>query len=838
MRMSAFPLVALAMKLLRRNAHAAEARVLLVALLIAVASVTTVAFFADRVESALNRQANELIAADVVLKSDKPIDPRFAAEAAKLGLATASTVNFPSMVSGDAGRGQGVNLAEVKAVTDGFPLRGKLRIADAPGAADREAQDIPRPGTVWVPEILLTRINAQVGDILRVGARTFTIDKVLTKEPDNVLDYFGIAPRVLMNQQDVAATQLIQVGSRVSYAFLVAGERKATEAFARTFKDNLNRGERLETVRDARSEVRVALERAQRFLGLAALLSVVLASVAVALAARRYSSRQLDSAAMMRCLGASQAEIFKLNLLQFLALGIIASVLGTLAGFAAQSGLAALLAGIFTVALPAPTIVPILQGLAIGMVLLLGFTLPPLLALRRVPTLRVLRRDLEPFDGVATLAYVFGFVTLAGLIIWRSGDVKLGSIAVGGFVVTLGVAALLGWALIQFAASLRGAASGSWRYGIANMKRRSGASLVQIMALGLGIMAMLMLTLVRTDFISRWQGSVGENMPNRFVINIQADQLAAVKGYFAERNMTTPDLYPMIRGRLVAISDVPVAQRNYTEQRAKRLSEREFNLSWSDTMQSDNKVIAGKFWTPDDKSPQFSVEEGIAQTLGIKIGDTLTYDVAGSRFTAKVTSVRKVEWDSFKANFFVISNRGVLDSYPASYITSFHLAPGNEEVVNGLIRKFPNLSVIDLTAIMTQVRTITNQVANAVSFVFLFALAAGLVVLYAAIATTQDERVFDAAVMRTLGGSRRQMVVLQLAEFLAIGLLAGLIASGGALALSAVLSERVLNVPFAMNWWIPLIGVVGGGLGIAVAGLLGTRRAVDSPPLATIRALA
>jgi putative ABC transport system permease protein len=835
MQMSAFPL---AMKLLRRNAHAAEARVLLVALLIAVASVTTVAFFADRVESALNRQANELIAADAVLKSDKPIDPRFAAEAEKLGLTTASTVNFPSMVSGDAERRQGVNLAEVKAVTEGFPLRGKLRIADVPGAPDREAEGIPRQGTVWVPEILLTRINAQVGDPLRVGARTFTIDKVLTKEPDNVLDYFGIAPRVLMNQQDVASTQLIQVGSRVSYAFLVAGERKATEAFAKVFKGKLNRGERLETVRDARSEVRVALERAQRFLGLAALLSVILASVAVALAARRYSTRQLDSAAMMRCLGASQADIFKLNFLQFLALGVIASLLGTLAGFAAQSGLAALLAGIFTVALPPPTIVPILQGLAIGMVLLLGFTLPPLLALRRVPTLRVLRRDLEPFDGVATLAYLFGFTTLAGLIVWRSGDIKLGGIAVAGFVVTLGVAALLGWVLIQFAASLRGAASGSWRYGIANMKRRSGASLVQIMALGLGIMAMLMLTLVRTDFISRWQGSVGENMPNRFVINIQSDQLAAVKGYFAERNMSTPDLYPMIRGRLVAISDIPVGQRSYTEQRAKRLSEREFNLSWSDTMQSDNKVVAGKFWTPDDKAPQFSVEEGLAQTLGIKLGDTLTYDVAGSRFTATVTSIRKVEWDSFKANFFVISNRGVLDAYPASYITSFHLAAGKEDVVNGLIRKFPNLSVIDLTAIMTQVRTITNQVANAVSFVFLFALAAGLVVLYAAIATTQDERVFDAAVMRTLGGSRRQMVVLQLAEFLAIGLLSGLIASAGALGLSAVLSERVLNVPFAMNWWIPVIGIVGGGLGIAVAGLLGTRRAVDSPPLATIRALA
>ncbi|MBC7624052.1 MAG: ABC transporter permease [Aeromicrobium sp.] len=830
--------LSLAIKLLRRNAHAGEAQVLIVALLIAVASVTTVSFFADRVESALNRQANELIAADAIVRSDKLVVARFTEEALRQGLVTAETVTFPSMVSGDAARGQGVNLAEIKAVSNGFPLRGKLRITDTPGTPDRDAESVPEVGTTWVPDILLTRLGAAVGDRLKVGAVELTVTKVLTKEPDSVLDYFGIAPRVLINIKDISATNLIQVGSRVNYAFLVAGEKQAVDRFALAFAGKLKRGERLETVRDARSEVRVALERAQRFLGLAALLSVILASVAVALAARRFSQRQLDSAAMMRCLGATQADIFALNFWQFIILGVSACLVGTLAGFVAQSGLAALLTGFFTVSLPAPTIVPALQGLAIGMVLLLGFTLPPLLSLRKVPTLRVLRRDLDPFDGAATFAYLLGFVTLAALIVWRSGDVKLGSIAVGGFVIALAVAAGAGWLLIQFAASMRGAVSGSWRYGVANMKRRSGASLVQIMALGLGIMAMLLLTLVRTDLIARWQGSVSSDMPNRFVINIQTDQLAAVRAFFAERKMATPDLYPMIRGRLVSVAGTPVAQRGYTEERGKRLAEREFNLSWADKMQADNKIVAGKFWAADDTTPQFSVEDGLATTLNIKIGDELTYDVAGSRFTAKVTSLRKVEWDSFKANFFVIANRGVLDSYPASYITSFHLAPGNEALVTGLIRQFPNLSVIDLTAIMNQVRIITDQVANAVSFVFMFALAAGLVVLYAAIATTQDERVFDAAVMRTLGANRRQMVILQLAEFLAIGLMAGLIASVGAMSLAAVLSERVLSVPYVINWWIPVIGVLGGGLGIAVAGLIGTRKAVDSPPLATIRGLA
>ncbi len=828
---------ALALRMLRRNSRSGEARVLLLALFIAVMSVSTVAFFADRVELALNQRANELIAADVVVITDKPVSARFRETAERLKLATASSTTFPSMVADDKDKGQGVSLAELKAITPGFPLRGQFKIADRPGTEGVATRDIPAPGTVWVPEVLLTRLDARVGDTLKIGATKLVVAAVLVKEPDSVLDYFGIAPRLMLNMRDLPATELLQVGSRATFRFMVAGEIAAVEEFRAAHTGNLLRGERIESVRDSRSEVRVALERAQRFLGLAALLSVVLASVAVALAARRFSRRQLDSAAMMRCLGASRADIFILNLWQFLLLALVACATGTLAGFAAQSVLSGMLAGFLSVALPMPSIVPAIQACAIGLALLFGFTLPPLLALRKVPTLRVLRRDLDPFDSGAALAYLLGFATLACLIVWRAGEIKLGAIAVGGFVAALAVAALAGWLLILAAARLRGATSGSWRYGIANMRRRSGGSLVQVMALGVGIMAMLMLTLVRTDMIGRWQGTLKDDMPNRFVINIQSDQLPAVKAYFAGRSMTTPDLYPMVKGRLTAINDVAVVPSMFKDERAKRTSEREFNLSWATALQPDNKVVAGEFWPTDAKDKQFSVEEGIAKTLGIKVGDVMSYDIAGSTFSAKVTSLRKVEWDSFKANFFVLGTPAALDNYPASYITSFHLKPGNEAVVAGLIRQFPNLSVIDMTAIMNQVRAITNQVADAVSFVFVFALAAGLVVLYAAIATTQDERVFEAAIMRTLGASRRQMVVVQLAEFLVIGLLSGLIASGGALALATVLSDKVLGLPYSINYWIPVIGIFGGGVGIAAAGLLGTQRAVSTPPLATIRAL-
>ena len=825
--------VSIAMKMLRRNAHAGEARVLFAALLVAVASVTTVGFFADRVRGALDRQANEMLGGDLVVIADHPVGPAFADRAAREGLAVARTTTFPSMVSGSAGS----SLSDIKAASSSFPLRGRIRVADSPTDPDREATGSPLPGTVWVGAALVSRIGAAVGETIRVGNASLTVAAVITREPDNVLDFFGIAPRVLMNEADLAATGLIQVGSRVTWRLLVAGDPRSVERYDTQMRAQLARGERIEGVRDARSEVRVSLERAQRFLGLASLLSVVLASVAVVLAARRFSIRQTDGAAMMRCLGAAQADIFAINAWQFLALAAAGCAAGTIAGYGAQAVLSHWLSSFFTVSLPSPGWRPAVQGVVIGLVLLMGFTIPPLLRLRNVPTLRVLRNDVAVAEPSSLFAYALGLAALSGLIVWQAGDAKLGGLAVAGFAIALGVAALAGFGLIRGLARLRSSASGPWRYGLANLRRRTGASLVQVMALGVGLMAMLLLTVVRTDLIVKWQKSMPADMPNRFAINIQSDQLPLVKGYFADLGLATPDLYPMVRGRLVAIGDKPISPGDYEDQRARRLAEREFNLSWAQALRPDNKIVAGAWWKAGDAEPQFSVEEGIAKTLSINVGDSLTWDVAGSRFRAKVTNLRKVEWDSFKANFFVIASPGVLEAYPASWITSFHLPAGREEVVNRLVDRFPNVSVIDLTAIMAQVKRISDQVSRAVEFVFLFAIAAGIVVLFAAITSTQDERVFEGAVMRTLGASRRQMVLTQLSEFLSIGLLSGVVAAAGAVGLAIVLSERVLGVPYEFDWVVPVAGLLAGGAGVAIAGLLGTRKAVDSPPLAAIRAV-
>jgi putative ABC transport system permease protein len=823
--------VPIAMRMLRRNWSAGELRVLLLALFIAVASVTTVGFFADRVQAALDRQANELLGGDLVVIADHPVPAAFRDRARAEGLAIAETLTFPSMVSAQGG----VNLAEIKAVSDNFPLRGKVRVSLGPAGGEKEVAGGPKPGTAWIGSPLAARLGLAVGDTLQVGRASVTVAEVITREPDSVLDYFGIAPRVLINVADLPATQLVQVGSRVTYRLLVGGETKAVERFRDAVKPGIARGERVEGVRDSRGEVRVALERAQRFLGLASLLSVVLASVAVALAARRFSQRQIDAAAMMRCLGATQSDLFAIHAWQFMALGVAGCLLGCIAGYGAQAVLARWLVAFFTVELPYPGPLPALRGAVIGFVLLLGFTLPPLMRLRNVSTLRVMRRDLAAAEPLSLAAFLLGLAALSGLIIWQAGDIRLGAYALGGFFAALAVCAVAGYALIRLVSRARGAASGPWRYGLANLRRRTWGSLVQIMALGLGIMAMLMLTLVRTELITKWQESMPPDMPNRFAINIQTDQLPDVKAYFGTIPLATPDLYPMVRGRLTAISGNPVRAANYTDERTKRLAEREFNLSWTDELKSDNKVVEGEFWKPGATEPQFSVEEGIAKTLGIKVGDTLTYDIAGSVFTAKVTSLRKVDWDSFKPNFFVVASPPLLRGYPASWITSFRLGEGRESVVAGLVQRFPNVSVIDLTALMQQFQRITDQVSRAVEFVFLFAIAAGLVVLFAAITSTQDERVFEGAILRTLGASRRQMMILQLAEFLAIGLLAGTIAAAGAVGLALVLSDKVLGVPYEFHWRLPAIGLLVGGLGVALAGLIGTRRAVSSPPLQTLR---
>ena len=829
--MRLFKEIGLASRLLVRDGRAGELFLIGVAVVIAVASVTTIGFFTDRVHRALSRQANQLLGADLVVVADRPLPRAFETEAFSRELAVTRMMRFPSMVV----RGDRNVLSSVKVVSAGYPLRGELRIADRLFGVDRRADSIPVPGTVWVDEKLFTQLELVSGDSIDLGAAKLKVAAILTQEPDSAIGFINAGPRVILNEADISATGLVQPGSRISYRVQVAGAADRVEAYRKWALDRLLPGQRVEGIRDARPEIRAALDRAEKFLSLAALVSVVLAAVAIALAARRFLQRHLDGCAMMRCLGASQALVVRLYFAHFMLLGMAASAVGCLLGIAAQIALVRWLGGLLAVELPAPGVLPAVHGLITGLALLIGFALPPLANLGKVSTLRVLRRDLGMPSGMGLARYMLGSVVIGGMILWKAHDVRLGGLVFGGFVSAMLVEGVITWVLLRLLSGLRNNGV-SWRFGVLNLRRRILGSIIQIVAVGIGIMALLTLTLIRGDLLKAWQTSLPPEAPNRFIINIQRDQLEPLAQFFAARGIAQPVLFPMVRGRLVKINDRSVSSADYSDDRAQRLIDREFNLSWAERMRSDNRIVAGRWWNATaNRKDQFSVEDGIAEVLGIGLGDTLTYDIAGSRVTAAVTSLRKVDWDTFNVNFFVIAPPGLLEDQPVSYITSFYLPPAHVELLNALVRQFPNFLLIDVAQIMAQVRKMMDQVARAVQFVFLFTVFAGLAVLYAAIASTQDERLYRAAIMRTLGASRGQLTRANLAEFALIGALAGLIAAAGANMLGALLAFKILNLTYGFNGMVWVISVACGAVGIAVAGYLGTRRILNVAPLKALR---
>ncbi|MEN3355612.1 MAG: putative transport system permease protein [Betaproteobacteria bacterium] len=831
--MNLFQEFTLALRLLWRDHRAGELALIATAIVVAVASVTTVGFFADRVQHALGRQANQLLGADLVVVADRPIDGALEAEARARGLSVVRMLRFPSM----AMRGDRNALASIKAVTSGYPLRGEVRLADAPYGAERRTGEVPASGTAWVDERLYNQLGLAPGDRFELGNLAFTVAAIVTHEPDAAIGFITGGPRVIINEADIAATGLVQPGSRIGYRLLVAGPAEAIDDYRAWAVKQLKPGQRIEGVRDARPEIRSALDRAEKFLSLTALVSVVLAAVAIGLSARRFLQRHLDACAMMRCLGAEQATVVRLYLTHFVVLGVIASAAGCALGIAAQTALAYWLGNIVAVELPRPGAMPAVHGMLTGLALLLGFALPPLAALGRVPTLRVLRRDLGAPGATGAITYAAGFAVIALMILWKAEGLKLGAMVIGGFGGAMLAAGLLTWLLLKAAGGLRGQGI-TWRYGIANLRRRTLGSVIQVIALGIGMMALLVLTLVRHDLLNAWRTSLPPDAPNRFVVNIQPDQVQRLRAFFQKQGVAEPKLYPMIRARLVQINGRRVSSANYPDERAQRLIDREFNLSWAERMQSDNQLTAGSWWRGSRPASQFSVEDGIAERLGIRASDMLTFDIAGETVTAPVTSLRKVDWDTFNVNFFVVAPPGMLERYPATFVTSFYLPPANATLLGSLVREFPNLLLIDVAQVMSQVQNMMDQVVRAVQFIFLFTLLAGLTVLYAAIASTQDERLYQATIMRTLGASRAQLRRAILAEFAVLGLVAGLLAAAGASALSYVIATRLLNLPYTFSSTVWFVGALAGSIGIAVAGYAGTRAVLKVAPLKAMREIA
>ena len=833
-------LVRLAWRQLLRDLKAGDIRILIAALMLAVIAVTAVGFITDRAERALAIEANRLMGGDAVVRGDKPIVGALRAAGDATGLQHAESVELDSMVRAGEGADANLRLGELHALGAGFPLRGQFKIIDASGA-QRTTTARPTRGSAWLSRAGAVALHARIGDTLAIGESKLRLDALVLEEPNAALDYFNVAPRVFLNSDDLLATGLVQEGSRVTYRLMIAGDASAVERFVTTIQPQLARGQRLETAGQTRPEVRSALDRAGRFLGLAALVSVVLAAVAVAMAARRHSERHLSGAAVMRCLGASQRTLVGIHVGEMVLLGLIASVFGVAIAFGLQWVVADWLATLLKLSIPPAGWMPAMQGVCVGMVVLLAFAAPPVLALRRVSALRVLRRDLDSTEPSAWLVALAGLAGMAGLLWWKAGSATLGGAMLLGIAATLAVLATLAWGLIWVVRRLRPRLRGSLRYGLANVSRRPATSIAQVSALGLGLMALLLLGFVRTDLLDRWQLSLAQDAPNRFLINVQADQVAPVQAFVKSQHLPAPTLFPMVRGRLLSRNGKPVlrqAQDERADTMERPRADREFNLSTAAVLRDDNKITVGTFWPAHAlRTPQISVEQRFAESLGWKLGDRITFDIAGQRFEAPITSLRSVDWESFKPNFFVIASPDALDAYPASYVSAVKVPAGETRFTAALVERFPNVSGIDIDAVLKQVRTTGDQVSKVVQVVFWFSLAAGVLVLLAAISASQDERLLEGGVMRVLGGSRRQLRLAQASEFAAIGLLSGLVAAIAASILSGVVAKRVFDLPWTPNW---TLAVIGGGIGMVaalLAGLYATRRVLDAPPSVVLREL-
>ncbi|MFZ4478897.1 MAG: ABC transporter permease [Rhodoferax sp.] len=823
---------------LTRDLRSGELRLLIVAVTLAVAALTAVGFFADRLKAGLQRDARQLLGGDAVIVSDNPTPAAFTAKARALGLEMVQTLSFPTMGRSADGSGGTAKLVALKAVESGYPLRGNLKLSNQPGDPEVVTRSIPALGEAWVDASLLDAIGLRMGDQLLLGDSSLRVGKIIVSEPDRGAGFMSFAPRVLINQQDAQATRLIQPASRVSYRMAVAGQDSAVAAFVAWAQGEVKslrlRGVRVESLEGGRPELGQTLERAEKFLNLIALLAALLSAVAVALAARGFAVNHLDDCAMLRVLGLSQRSIASAYVFEFGLVGLLASGLGLIFGYALHHGFVVLLAGLVDAALPAPGLWPLVFGLGVGLTLLFAFGLPPILQLAQVPALRVIRRDVGNLKPASMGVLILGIAGFAMLLLAASSDLQLGLIAVGGFAAAALLFAGLSWLAVQLLRrSVSESSAPRWLIlATRQLAARPAFAVLQVSALAVGLLALILLVLLRTDLISSWRKATPVDAPNRFVINVMPEQGDAFKLALRAAGVSRFDWYPMIRGRLIAINDKAVTPDDYADERAKRLVEREFNLSHSATQPAQNKLVAG-LWTPDEQGA-ISVEEGLARTLGLKLGDVLRFDVGGSQTSSRITSLRKVDWGSMRANFFVMYPVSELPKVPATYMSAFK-APAGAGFDNALVRRFPNITSVDMSSTIAQVQRVLDQVIGAVEFLFAFALAAGLVVLFAAVSATREERAREFAIMRAIGARSSLLRQVQRAELVGVGLLAGFLASAVASLVGWALARFVFEFDWTVSLWVLLWGSACGAVLAVLAGWWGLREVLRRPVVDTLR---
>ena len=807
-----------------------DLRVLLLALVLAVSSITAVNFFTYRIAAHLNSQGGLLLGGDLAIISDHAISNQVVELAKGQSLNTTQTLEFASM----AIVGEKNQLAEIKALSAGFPLRGNLEIKLSENAPTQSVQTIPNKNEVWIEPRLANALKIKVGDKIELGASQLTVAALLTREPSRGGDMFSFAPRLMMNMDDVAATQLVQFGSRVKYQVLVAGQPVNVAQFATNITPKLQRGERVEDVKTARPEIKSALDKAEIFLNLSALVSVILSIVAMLLACQPFVTRAQETAGLLRCFGASTANIQLVMIWQVLLLATIGGVIGCALGYLLQQSLAYFAGQLFLENLPQGSITPFFIGMGLSVSLLLALLLPHIWALKTLPTSRILRQDLT-ITAASIWARILPLsVVIVSLILLLAKSFKLAAIFLAGIIGISTLTGLLAFLLAKLLLKTSFTSiniSQSIRFGLANLNRRLSLSITQIIGFSLGAMVLILLMLLKNDLLSAWQNSMPINAPNRFVINIQSNQVADLKAFELNNGINHAQVFPMIRGRLTAINHKPITPESFASERAKRLVAREFNLSSASSLQEDNTLLQGRWWLADEASkPYLSIEESIADALNIKLNDVLEYDIAGSKISLTVTSIRQVNWDSMRANFFAVTPADTLKNYPSSFMTAFYLPKQNDNNLNKLVQQFPNFTVIDVASLMLQVRDVMQKMQMAVSVVFGFCMVAGLAVLYAALIATRGARIQESALLRVLGASKAQMTISILTEFAAIGAVAAIVATAFASGLAYYLSRYVLDIAYQFNWALAVQSLLVAFVLVPLAAWLVIRHYLNVPP--------
>jgi len=819
--------IPLAIRLLSREWKSGELGVLLMALTIAVGALTGVGFLVNRITQSVKFQANEVLAADLRIEAAERLNENYLREAKQRNLVSAATITVFSVVF----REDLSQLTNVRAVSAGYPLRGTLGVATEAFAAPTKVHDVPSQGEVWPDSKLLSTLQAKVGDELSIGATTFKITRVLISRPDQGGGFGELAPTLLININDLSSTQLIQPGSRASYAFIFAGEQKHIKNFKKWLSAQGKRSERIRDVSDASPQIKSAIDRSAKFLSLASLVAVLLSSIAVAMSARRYVIRHLDSVALMKTLGATRTFILTVCMTQLFLVGIAATIIGSILGFLTQQWLLYALKDLLRADLPAADFLPFWLGFITAVVVLLGFALPHLLQLARVPAILVLRRDIREGASYNWVAFGPAIFAVIFLVYWIAQDTQIFIGFIIGLSIFLIILGLAGVLLVRVASSFRSAVGISWRYGLANLSRRRNESIIQIISFGLGIMVLLLLGVVRGDLLSDWQRSLPINTPNYFFINIPTREHEEFLTYLKDRGATSSRALPMLRARLIKLNGREVTGLKFTDPRGENFARREQNITWQADLGLDNQLLEGRWWDKEDQGLALvSVASEFQQAMDLKLGDSMSFDVGGEIFVAKISSFRKIKWDSFQPNFFLVFAPGLLDETAGTWMTSAYFKPANGRVITDLVRRFPSVSVFDLGELLAQVRTVIDKAIFAVQSVFLFTLFAGLVVLLAAIQSTRDQRRYESAMLRTLGASRSVVSRGILAEFATLGMLSGLLAAMGASLAAWLLAQQILQIKYSFNSTVWLIGLVGGGVLVGLSGWLATRSVLQQPP--------